>query len=269
VNRVDLSIEKLSQLETIFVHEGKDLVSEELAENGVWECFETKLVVSCLGPGKTFLDVGANIGYYSMVADALVGKTGSIHAFEPEQKNFNLLQRNMTNGSCEDVNLYHAGLSDSTGTGQLFLSADNWGDHRLSHDIEREVQSVELIRGDDLVAGKKIDFLKIDTQGAECQVLKGLQDTLSANLEWIEMIVEFWPWGLQQAGQSAMEFVDLVRPLGLHMYIIDHINEHLIPAGENNLLDFAEQTKSAPVPQGFINLFLTAHKMGNQFLTKG
>jgi FkbM family methyltransferase len=266
VNQVNLSIEDLSQLQTIFVHEGQDLVSMELAENGVWESYETKLLMSCLGPGKAFLDVGANIGYYSMVADALVGKTGSVYAFEPELHNFNLLQHNMSSCTCEDIILYHAGLADTTRAGQLFLSADNRGDHRLSHDPEREVQSVELIRGDDLVEGKKIDFLKIDTQGAECQVLHGLQNTLSKNLDWIEMIVEFWPWGLQEAGQSAVELVDLLRPLGLQMYIIDHLNEHLIPVVENDLLEFAEQTQSAPDPQGFINLFLTANKMENHFL---
>jgi FkbM family methyltransferase len=256
LTRVTLDIAGIGRPVSLSVHSGDDLVSKEIAVQRVWEPYETELLLSRLGSGQTFVDVGANIGYYSVIADQVVGTAGSIYAFEPEQKNFELLARNMNNCTCRDVHLHQAGLSDVTGVNQLYLSPDNWGDHRISPGEGREKQSVAMLCGDDLLAGRRIDFLKIDTQGAEYQVVKGLKHSILKNSGWLTVIVEFWPWGLAASGSSAEALVELIQSFGMPLYIVDHQAHRLIPAAPEDLLAFAQQARAAKVPQGFINLML-------------
>jgi FkbM family methyltransferase len=253
-----LHIENLDRPVTLLVHQGDDLVSREIARQRIWEPYETELLIERLGPGQVFVDVGANIGYYSLIADQLVGESGSIYAFEPEQKNFAVLERNLQNCLCSEVHLHQAGLSDVTREGVLFLSPDNWGDHRVSAAQDRSVQAIELMCGDDLLADRHIDFLKIDTQGAEYQVVKGLQNTINSNSAWLDIIIEYWPWGLAASGSSAEALIELIDCFRMPIQIIDHLANRLVPASTTDLLEFAEQTRRAEVPQGFINLLLSS-----------
>ncbi len=256
MTRVDLEIKNLGQPISLLVHQGPDLVSREITAQKVWEPFETELLLARLGPGQVFVDVGANIGYYSVIADQLVGAAGSIYAFEPERKNFELLVRNLENCRCRDVNLHHAGLSDLAGASELYLSPENWGDHRISAEQGRSIQPIEMLCGDDLLAGKHIDFLKIDTQGAEYQVVNGLRNSIQANSAWLAMVIEYWPWGLAASGSSAEAFVELLGSFNMPIHIIDHLANRLIPAGLSDLLAFAKNTRLAEVPQGFVNIML-------------
>jgi len=77
------------------VHGSEDEVSRTLIEEGIWEPYETDLVTRLLKPGQVFIDVGANAGYYSLIASHLVGESGQVVAFEPEQTNFALLSENL------------------------------------------------------------------------------------------------------------------------------------------------------------------------------
>lgn len=257
--KLDLAIDGLSRPVSIQVHDREDRVSAELINSGIWEAFETRLFINRLKPGSVFVDVGANIGYYTVIAAELVGETGRIYAFEPERENFKLLQKNTGQSTCRHVILTHAGLSNRNSTAQLFLSDDNLGDHRLYDRGNRQSQQVNLLAGDDFFSGQHIDFLKIDTQGAEYQVIDGLKHTIQDNLDHLDMVVEFWPWGLLEAGNSARELIELIRPFNFNIYIIDHVGHGLLPANCDELLSFSETTL-LPEHQGFVNLFLTSDK---------
>ena len=170
--QLKLTIDGLDHPVSLQVHDREDRVSAELINSGVWEEFETRLCISRLKPGSVFVDVGANIGYYTVIADQIVGDTGAIYAFEPERENFSLLHKNTLQSRCPTITLIQAGLSNRNDTAQLFLSADNLGDHRLYDRGERQSQQVDLVAGDDFLGGQHVDFLKIDTQGAEYQVIE-------------------------------------------------------------------------------------------------
>ena len=78
------------------LHDERDrFVSRQLRDQGIWEPFETTLVMASLAPGSVFVDVGANIGYFSVVAADIVGEDGQVLAFEPDPDNFALLQANL------------------------------------------------------------------------------------------------------------------------------------------------------------------------------
>jgi FkbM family methyltransferase len=257
--QLELTIDGLARPVSMQVHDREDRVSAELIHSGVWEAFETRLLINRLTPGAVFVDVGANIGYYTAIADQLVGETGAIYAFEPERENFDLLQKNTRRSKCPNITLSHAGLSNKNSRAQLFLSSDNLGDHRLYDRGDRQSQQVDLVRGDDILAGLHIDFLKIDTQGAEFQVIDGLKETIQDHLDHLDIVLEFWPWGLIEAGSSAGELIELIRPFNLNMYIIDHIAHGLLPTDPDKLLAFSDTTL-LPEHQGFVNLFLTSDK---------
>jgi FkbM family methyltransferase len=161
--------------------------------------------------GKTFMDVGANIGTALVPALRLFGADSGI-AFEPEPANYRLLQINLVaNGLDQQVQLFPMALSDHAGTSVLELSATNWGDHRVrmpgasvgdDGEAERSTITVPVRRFDDLVANGEVDLGRLgiawmDVQGHEGHVLAGATTLLESSTP---VVVEFWPYGLRRSG---------------------------------------------------------------------
>ena len=98
----------------LYIHGAGDLhVSRKIREEGIWEPYETSLLLQLLKPGHVFVDVGANIGYFSLLAASLVGETGAVFAFEPDPQNFTLLQASAEhNGLAHIVTALQAGLGE-------------------------------------------------------------------------------------------------------------------------------------------------------------
>ena len=147
----------------------------------------------------------------------------------------------------------------------LYLSPQNLGDHRIFNDEDRTGQNVKLVPGDQLLMAEceRIDFIKIDTQGAEAHVIEGMQETIRANRDHLDMIIEFWPYGLQQAGRSARELLSLLEPFQFDIFVIHHVDHQILPTDCAELLDAAENSNLLPRDKGFINLFLTAKGAAN------
>ena len=117
----------------MFVHGLQDQhVSRRIREDGIWEPYETSLLLRLLQPGDVFVDVGANIGYFSVLAASLVGEQGAVFSFEPDPNNYRLLCANMALNAFDGNSVtVEAALSDLAGEGRLFLSEDNLGDHQV------------------------------------------------------------------------------------------------------------------------------------------
>lgn len=263
--RVSLDLDGISSPIVLSLHEEDDRVSQEILQHGVWESYETAIVIKRLEPGAVFIDVGANIGYYTLLAASLVGKTGQVLAFEPEKKNFDLLSANSSRHASANMRVFNVGLSSEEGDGLLYLSEHNLGDHRLFDDESRACQKVKLITGDQLLQREcnRIDFLKIDTQGAEADVVEGLQQTIAANRDHLDMLIEFWPYGLLKAGRSARELLKLLQPFQFDIFVIHHVDHRILLTDCSELLDAAENSNLLPKHKGFINLFLTAKGVEN------
>ena len=130
---VKLRVPGLQDPPHLYIHGEQDRhVSRRLREEGIWEPYETALLMSLLRPGQVFVDVGANIGYFSLIAARLVGDGGAVYAFEPDPLNFRLLQASVaSNGLTRRVHAVSAALAAKEGEGLLYLSADNLGDHQI------------------------------------------------------------------------------------------------------------------------------------------
>jgi len=256
-----LKLEGLEWPLQMYVHTANDQhISRDIREHGCWEAFETQLVLQYLRPGDCFFDVGANIGYYSVLAAAAVGPAGRVFAFEPEPRNFDLLQRNLElNQLAGRAEAARLALSSSTGQAELSLHPDNLGDHQLfGRQAGQSLIPVEVVRGEDYFAGQAVrpQMVKIDTQGAEQAVVEGLLPLLRAAGPELHMIVELTPRSLREAGSSGAELVDLLTTLGLPLAIIDHIEHRLCPVTASELTQWCKNVDAYPEDQGFMNIFV-------------
>jgi FkbM family methyltransferase len=125
--------------------------------------------------GFKILDVGANIGVYTLKMAKKAGCKGFVISAEPEDENFLFLQKNIAINELENVIPVKAALSDFEGKGTLFLSASGSGEHSLVSKSENKIE-VPVFSVEGLMRRLKIeslDLMKIDVEGAEIQVLKG------------------------------------------------------------------------------------------------
>lgn len=145
---------------------------------GSYESEKQHAIADRLNDGDVFFDVGANVGFYTLLAAKYVGATGQVVAFEPFPGNVSFLQRHMTLNHLENVELFEAAVSDQAGTGKFSPGPDGCTG-RLGGDGQL---AVELVTLDDLTVSGRIPFpdvIKIDVEGAEFQVLKGAAKLLS------------------------------------------------------------------------------------------
>jgi FkbM family methyltransferase len=226
--------------------------SLNLSLNGIYEPFQTRIVRQQIKRGFRICDVGANIGYYTLWFARLAGPGGKVFAFEPDPHNFSLLRRNVAANGYPNVTLVNAAVCECPGSLDLFLSEDNLGDHRIFNDSgsRRSVQ-VEATSLDAFLDARKegVDFIKMDVQGAEARVLRGMRRLLEVG-EPLQMMLEFWPAGLAGAGGSAAEVLSTLAHFGFKTFVIDEEREVLTPVTAHEL---AEKFTVARGNQG--NLF--------------
>ena len=257
---VALDIHGLAPRLKMYIHGDEDqIISARLRKDHCWEAYETQLTLQYLKAGDVYVDVGANIGYYTVVAAERVGALGKVIAYEPNPANYTLLQHNVALNQLPQVQLFPYALYDQDAEGTLFLSGDNFGDHRIyAAEEARDSHAITLVHGAEHLRPltEKINFLKIDTQGAEFFVLNGLKSLILQNRAHLHMIVEFCPYGIRHSGADAHEVVRLLESLEMPMAIIDHQQQQLIPVQPFHLHDWVDELANEPANEGFLNLLL-------------
>lgn len=211
------------------------LDSLELSIFRSYEPFETSLLSSEIRPGMTLVDVGANIGYYTLLFSKLTGAAGRVYAFEPEPENFALLQENLRRNARTNVVALQRAVSDQSGPSFLYLSSENFGDHQAypSADGRRKVP-ITMTRLDDSLPGP-VDLIKMDVQGFEAHALEGMEAVIAASPR-LTIFTEFWPEGLRRAGSEGADFLCRLRSFGLEIFFIDEYANRLEPADDAELL---------------------------------
>lgn len=144
--------------------------------NGTYEREQTRLFEQLLSPGGVVLDVGANVGYYTLLASVLVGDGGAVHAFEPEPRNAEFLRHHLRVNRARNVTVQQAAVSDREGTARFEFGSGSGTGH-LGESGTLEVRTLRL---DDYCAEHRIvpTAIKIDVEGAEMSVLVGARETL-------------------------------------------------------------------------------------------
>ena len=208
---------------------------------GRWEETETRLFTSLVKDGMTVVDIGANIGYYTLLAARLVGPRGKVYAFEPNPENFALLSQNVETNGYRNVVLAAKAVSNTTGVAALRIDRASSGGHSLST-FRGGADSVEVetVSLDDYFAGEHpaIDVLKMDAEGAEMAIFAGMQKVLARNPE-LTLLTEFFPRAIRGFGHRPEEYVGQLLRSGFQVHPIDEDSgkvESLDPARVSELV---------------------------------
>lgn len=205
---------------------------------------EIEFLKQQIKPDMTVLDIGANIGFYTNILASLVGKNGKVHAFEPDTLNFQRLHKKVVH--LNNVILVPKAVSERTEQLKIYTSKVLNVDHR-TYEVEDydEIIEIPAVSIDQyLPSDIKIDFIKMDIQGAEYFALKGMRETLLKNPE-IVILMEFWPYGLALAKTSATLLLQLINEYNLKMFLfteqgLEEINQQNIHLYENKPYEYYE-----------------------------
>ncbi len=210
----------------------------ELATREIYEPMETAFLKKNLAAGQTFLDIGANIGYYTLLAARQVGPKGKVIAFEPDPDNFGLLKKNVQENGYTYVRLVQKAVSDRAIRSRLFLSESNKGDHRIFDSKDgRPSIPISSIRLDAFLKrmDRKVHFIKMDIQGAESKALAGMTSLIRKN-ERLILVTEFCPAGLKRAGASAQKYFLALKRLGFRVFEVSEAQKKVFPADLSDIL---------------------------------
>jgi FkbM family methyltransferase len=181
---------------------------------------ERQLLRHILFPGAVVADVGANIGIYSEFLSRCVGPAGMVHSFEPSPDNFRRLcaaTRNLSN-----VLLSQAAVGEHSGESELYISEKLNVDHRtyMADGDSRHTAPIEMIALDDYFKpGQRVDLIKMDIQGYELHALRGAKRVLQENPR-VQLQLELWPAGLEQAGENWEDLVEMLNGLGMNLRLV-------------------------------------------------
>lgn len=230
-------------------------------------------------PGMTVLDIGAHVGYYARLSSQLVGKDGRVIAFEPHPRNFQYLERNTA--QLANVERLQIALAEAEGQAELYdylmMSASgslNYDSQlrdvqiaqtsatdvapRIGKDFEPQVYEVRTAQVDDLLGElgiTKVDFVKMDIEGAELGALRGMRRTIQQSPN-LALLMEYNPLGLRAFGHEPLDVLAEVIDLGFHkLQIIE---------ADGTLSDFtpkstkiAQRTQTLLQTMGVVNLLIT------------
>jgi FkbM family methyltransferase len=181
---------------------------------------ERELLRKILFQGAIVADVGANIGVYSKFLSRCVGPSGLVHSFEPSQDNFKRLSAATRDVS--NIQLIHAAVGERSGPCKLYVSDKLNVDHRAyqADGDSRHAIPIQMVALDDYFKpGQRLNLIKIDIQGYELHALRGAQRVLHENSD-INLLLEFWPAGLAQAGVRWQELIELLQRLNMNLTVV-------------------------------------------------
>lgn len=234
-------------------------IARAILHRGQYEAAETEAVLDRLKPGMTVVDAGANIGHYAMIAAAAVGPPGRVAAFEPDAENHAALAANLALNGFANARAEQLALGAGPAELALYRDDANRGGHSL---IRANVQkqggaaTVRVVALDDYaaqnLAGRRIDFIKIDVQGAEAAVLAGASKILARDMP--DLLIEFWPHGIRATGADPMQLIEGLLKLGYALAIVESGRP-----GNRRLLDGIDALARIDFahPQAYVNLLFT------------
>lgn len=198
--------------------------------DGYWEDWITKVFMDNIKQGMTVLDIGANIGYYSLLAGKNVGFHGQLYSFEANPEVCELLHNNIEiNGLLQNTTIVNKAVFSENGTITFNVFEKHQGsssifvDEKTASEFNDTLKkiTVETITIDSLFKDKKVDFIKIDAEGAEPYILKGAENTLRKN-DSIVLMMEWSPTLLDKPDYKLKDFFDYITSLEFDFFIINH-----------------------------------------------
>lgn len=217
---------------TIYGHklyvDTRDLsLTPHLLLDGYWESWITKLFLNIVKPGMCVVEVGANVGYYSLLAASQVGINGSLYTFEANPRMYDLLRKNLDiNGFLSIANYINKAVTNRIGIIEFAVFKEYLGSSFISSLSKQEIAKypTEIIKVEstslDVALGNniRVDILKIDAEGSEPLIIKGAYNLLKNNHD-IKLIIEFNISNFEKESQ-AYEYLKSLRDMGFKINLI-------------------------------------------------
>jgi len=235
-----------------------DAMVADLLKYGVYERDGSELVKKLVKQGMTILDLGASIGYYTLIFAKLTGQRGMVYAFEPEPHNCSILLLNLKENHISNVILVQKSISNKNGTAKLFVDQGNLGGHTFSYNniLRRRggFIDIEAITLDSFFKTRNhVDFIKIDTQGAEGLAIEGAAELIKRNN--LKILMEFWPFGLKNLKTDPEKLLKTLKEFGFRIRVLDE-KENYEGGDVERIMQIAES-------RFHINLFLYKYTRGD------
>jgi FkbM family methyltransferase len=240
---------------------GEDLIQRYLFAFGIWEPALTSFVKSRLRPGDTFVDVGANIGYYTLLASRLVNPGGGVVSIEASPSIFQQLSANVTTNEASNARLVNVAASAGSGEVGVFRAKDsNIGATSLTASDDRTFEASvrseplsSILTSDELGSAR---LIKIDVEGHELSVLEGLYPVLDDVSPELEIMVELSSAALDRAGTTMAAFLARWHELGYFPYRFDSRYESWIYVDKAHRAELERVSPTEPL-DGTIDLALS------------
>jgi len=222
-------------MQTIFGHtmylDSRDIsLTPHLLRQGCWEPDVARFFLRIVKPGMRVVEVGANVGYYTLLACSLVGPTGRVTAFEANPAAVTLTRRSLlVNGFRDRATIVEMAVTDAPGTVIIHQLDQRQGDSSLfdfSDDQLRfagdrvtkvEVPSTSLDAFFD--RDEPIDLIRMDVEGAEPLVFDGMRRILERNLR-IKIMLEFFPERIERSGRQPVKFLETIKVIGFRIQTV-------------------------------------------------
>ena len=210
-----------------------DSVLSRLIFSGQFEDNEINFVKKNLGEGDIFLDVGANVGLFSLYASKAVGKSGKVIAFEPTPKIYERLEENIELNHLKNIETYPIAISNEIGTTNFHIAEngyDAWNSiANLNQLGEANIAEVACTTLDDFIETEKVDInriklIKIDVEGWELPVLQGCKNLLMQAKNMM-LMVEFTDENLASSSFSAKELFEFIKSFGFNWHELDSLGD--------------------------------------------
>jgi FkbM family methyltransferase len=206
----------------------------------------TKVLKDILRPHQCFIDIGANLGYFTMLAASIVGWDGQVYAFDPNPQNVMIIEKSMEANKFDNVTVFNYAVSDKRQTLKFLTVGSNGGviraDKASGNLLDVKAIALDGFFGND----EPVDVIKMDIEAHEPFALRGMKHLVK---QWKPIIVtEFHPWALRENNLEPPEqFLADLHHMGYSMSVIPFegdIVPNLGPVGVMNYWE--EQEKICP-----------------------
>ena len=205
----------------------------------LYEPLTVKHFQEAVKPGDIVLDIGAHIGYYTLMAAKRVGKKGKVFAFEPDKDNRTILNKNIRMNGYKNVIVVNKAVASSTKRVKFFLNPLSTGMHSiidLGYGSKKSIL-IDTVSLDDFFGKNpsQISVIKMDIEGGEYGALEGMRRLLE-NVKQLTLFIEFSPYSIKRSKKSPRSFLNLLRYFNFKLYSIDESKKLLIPINVDKFL---------------------------------
>jgi FkbM family methyltransferase len=244
----------------IVVRLNDHMIGAAIARSGQYEPHVTAVLRQLLKPDMIFLDIGANIGYFTLLAASIVGENGRVLSFEPVPANIQLLQQSIAANTFHNITLYPRAVLETSQEIALEIGGKNSNSRVVNPDsdeLERPLATA-VVLDEVLNHLPRLDVVKMDIEGAEPRALQGMTRLVQKHRP--TLITEFSPDLIQlTSGVNPLTFLQQLTKLDYDLFnLLPGLKlEHASPQSPTTLMQLCQQT-------GGTHLDIVARPMRNK-----